>query len=1382
MAARFFLFFVIIGLGFKAEGAEGLCPDQYSYNQATGKCEADPICPTDGSYHYSYHTCVGSDSVYLCPAGYDYVPSNHRCEAAISCPAGGSFNGQLNTCVSGTMPECCAPNCKPGYGYKCWDQQSSNWLCCGTPVCPPGGTWSFDYPNDCCAIGYTCRSPYGKWSYYERPCIVTPTCPNGGIFSAGDNKCLTMPYAEPYNDDCTALVGKPVSLASGKVMSSETDFHIPGLVEVQFTRYYSSKASLLRSLGPKWSHSFEPQVSPLSFNRYKVTNPDGGVYYYNDTNGDNVYEADIPRGETSSLLKNQDGTFTRVFKDGKREEFNAAGHLIAVGDKNGNRLALTRDSGNKLIRITDPAGRQINITYLLYSISQITLPDQGTITYTYNGSMLQKVTYPDGRYKTYEYSGTNLTGIRNENGAYIEKHTYDGQGRAATSSADGINDFLSISYLSENQATVTDSLGRTTTYSISREGGKSHATSISGPGCRECGQGDVSYTYDDNLNITSMTDASGNVTLMTYDSKGNMLTRTEGYGTQLQRTTVYTYNDLGQVTNVTDPDGNITTSTYDANGNLLTVMDAEGNVTSYGYDSRGLRTSMADPRGHVTTYSYDQYGNLTAVTDPLDHTITYTRDIMGRVLSMADANNQTTTYEYDLRGRLKKVTAPDSGITSYEYDPAGNLTAVNDPMGNRTTNTYDSIGRLTKVTDPEDSTISYAYDTQSNKTSMTIKDSADTAMTSESYTYDDHNRIWKTTHPDGTYTEQTYDANGNLRAKKDENGNIYTYSYDALNRLSTVTDPMNGVTSYAYDSRNNLRTVTDADGNTTTYTYDDANRLSSTISPDTGTTAYFYDASDNLLAKTDATGITVTYTYDLLNRLTAIQFPDPTQNITYTYDNCSNGKGRICSMVDPSGTTSYEYNTKGQIVNETKIIDNVTYITEYGYDGNGNQTSVTYPGGRVVTYTYGSNKARGVLNNGDPIAANISYVPFKGMTALTYGNGLIQITGYDSRYRISSVSNGGLQSLTYTYDGSGNITGITNNLDPTKNKTYGYDPLNRLSTAAGPWGLISYTYDNVGNRQTETTHLGLTNYAYTSNRLAFTTGEKIFSFTYDLNGNTISENTRQYIYNQNQRLIRAAEGQTVLGEYVYNGNGQRVKKTTASGQTVFHYDLQGKILAESTPAGTITSEYVFLNNSPFAKIESNNVYYYHNDHLGTPQKMTDSSGLITWEGEFLPFGEPLTITGTITNNLRFPGQYYDEETGLHYNYFRDYKPVVGRYVEADPIGVKKGKNHLYAYVGGNPIKTVDIKGLVGCGPFGIHWSDPWGLKGCCNDHDRCYNKCKSKCECDVEFCKCLMKKCDLFDPFSGQRDECLGRVGFYCNMVIMFGGIAYFPSCGSLGW
>ena len=102
----------------------------------------------------------------------------------------------------------------------------------------------------------------------------------------------------------------------------------------------------------------------------------------------------------------------------------------------------------------------------------------------------------------------------------------------------------------------------------------------------------------------------------------------------------------------------------------------------------------------------------------------------------------------------------------------------------------------------------------------------------------------------------------------------------------------------------------------------------------------------------------------------------------------------------------------------------------------------------------------------------------------------------------------------------------------------------------------------------------------------------------------------------------------------------------------------------------------------------------HNDHLATPQKMTDSSGTVVWAADYKPFGETTVTVSTITNNLRFPGQYFDVEAGLNYNYFRDYNPVIGRYVQADPLGILGGENHLYVYAYNNSLGFYDPEGLI----------------------------------------------------------------------------------------
>jgi RHS repeat-associated protein len=309
------------------------------------------------------------------------------------------------------------------------------------------------------------------------------------------------------------------------------------------------------------------------------------------------------------------------------------------------------------------------------------------------------------------------------------------------------------------------------------------------------------------------------------------------------------------------------------------------------------------------------------------------------------------------------------------------------------------------------------------------------------------------------------------------------------------------------------------------------------------------------------------------------------------------------------------------------------------------------------------------------------------MSSLTYGNGIAGTIGYDNQYRITGITVGTVMKLTYADDANGNITGITNNLDATKNKSFGYDALDRLTSGTGSWGSLSWTYDGVGNRLTENSN----SYTYTAgtNKLSSANG---LSYGFDNNGNTTSENARIYTYNQNQRLIQVVDGAMTAG-YTYNGNGQRVKKIVNGVTTIFHYSLGGQIVAESSSSGTITAEYVYLNGNPLAKIEGTLVYYYHNDHLGTPQKMTDSTGAVVWAADYKPFGEATITVSTITNNLRYPGQYFDAETGLNYNYFRDYNPVIGRYIEKDPIGIRRGKNHLYTYVKNNSNRFIDIFGL-----------------------------------------------------------------------------------------
>lgn len=176
--------------------------------------------------------------------------------------------------------------------------------------------------------------------------------------------------------------------------------------------------------------------------------------------------------------------------------------------------------------------------------------------------------------------------------------------------------------------------------------------------------------------------------------------------------------------------------------------------------------------------------------------------------------------------------------------------------------------------------------------------------------------------------------------------------------------------------------------------------------------------------------------------------------------------------------------------------------------------------------------------------------------------------------------------------------------------------------------------------------------------------------------------------------MRALQGGNQVGEYTFNGAGQRIKKVTQTETRIFHYDLLGHLIAETNQTGQMLAEYVYLGDQLLAMIKPGElVYYYHNDHLGTPQVLTDATQTVAWKATYTPFGEAVTSIATVENPFRFPGQYYDAETGLHYNYYRYYNPPIGRYLTPDPIGLWGGLN-LFVYTANNPVRFTDPKGLL----------------------------------------------------------------------------------------
>ncbi len=370
--------------------------------------------------------------------------------------------------------------------------------------------------------------------------------------------------------------------------------------------------------------------------------------------------------------------------------------------------------------------------------------------------------------------------------------------------------------------------------------------------------------------------------------------------------------------------------------------------------------------------------------------------------------------------------------------------------------------------------------------------------------------------------------------------------------------------------------------------------------------------------------------------------------------------------------------------------------------------TVTYPGGRTLDYTRdymarmeGLSTTFGGVTQ--PLVSGMTYNAFGGPKGLSMSSGGEVNNQSGSSCGCIEVANPGtMMERTYTYDGNKNLTGITAPNTPWYDQSFGYDALNRLETASGSYGDITYIYDGTGNRLTRDVNGEIETYDYDvtgRNRLdeiAFSGTTEVLTFSYDANGNTTTYGDRTLIYNENNRLVEVKEGENTIATYAYNGLGQRLKKTAGGVTTYYVYDQNGQLIAETTSGNT--TEYLYMGKIHMAMVDasSGDFYFYLNDRLGTPQLMTyGNTTTVMWEARYKPFGEAMVHPQSeVVNNFRLPGQYFDGETGFHYNYHRYYDPRTGRYLTPDPIGLEGGDYNIYLYASNSPIMLQDFYGLA----------------------------------------------------------------------------------------
>lgn len=1084
--------------------------------------------------------------------------------------------------------------------------------------------------------------------------------------------------------------------------------------------------------------NIDTRFSGLTFGRLSL--PNGTTLTYTRDSSSTGWERYSLKDGT---LEDEGTGFKFTSPNGTVYQFDSDGKLTSKTYRNGQSHSITYPAANHAV-ITDSFNRSADIYYedipqtLTLSKRVITkFVDPAGNEYRYehdNKGFITKVIYPDetpgdwsdNPFKQYLYDDRTytkvLTGIVDENGEQYATYGYDAKNRAVSTEHAGGAIKATIDYLDSTE------LGETTADESSvkfyRDGtnyreavyhhkiynGINKITKLEQKPCPDCVVGDYTYEYDENGFLSQATTPDGEVSKYVYNLRGLLESKTEAFGTAEERTVTTTWHSSYKLPLTVDQPQRLTTYSYDANGNLLSrsVKDKATNETrtvSYTYNGFGQVLTVDGPRtdvSDVTTYEYDTSGNLTKITNALGHeTLITSHDAHGKPLSITDPNGTVTTLSYLPRGWLTSMTtAGDS--TTYSYDKAGQLTSVTMANGVVLNYEYDAAHRLTAIVDSAGNRIEYTLDSYGNRTRTDIKDATGTIKSYAQQVYNDLGQLKQTVGANNQVNDFDYDAEGKPTQSEDALDNPTTQHFDALDRLQKVVDPALGETEFGYDSQDRLTSVTDATDKTTSYQYNAFGDVLSITSPDTGTTSMTYDSAGNVLTTTDARNITATYTYDALNRVTHIDYPGTTEDLVFIYDSIANGNkgvGRLTQITDESGSTAYEHDAKGQLVAVTRTINGISFTTGYAYDDAGLITQVTYPSGRTVDHQRNNlgqitGMTTTVSGQTSTVANNISYLPFGPLTDLTYGNGKVLTQSFDQDYRLTSKNTTGLYQLGYGYTPRNNINAITDALDSSKNQSFSYDVLARLTDASGQYGIQNYSFDAIGNRLTKTQDGVTESYTYssTSHRLDSVGSTNL---TYDAAGNTLTKGDLTFTYNQVGRLATASKT-GMNASYTYNAQGQRVKKTVDDGTTtvttLYHYDQGGQLIAETDGQGSVRKEYLYLDGMRIATVDSGTLYYVHTDHLGAPLALTDSSGTVQWKGSYDPYGNVTVEVNNLDQTQRFPGQRYSAETGLHYNYFRDYDPEIGRYLQSDPIELNGGIN-TYGYVSGNPANYVDPLGL-----------------------------------------------------------------------------------------
>ena len=866
-----------------------------------------------------------------------------------------------------------------------------------------------------------------------------------------------LPCAQPSRGD-------PVELSTGNLWETHIDLSIPGRgPALSFSRTYNSAQSTVNGpLGYGWTDSYN---MTLTFN------PDTTVTVSQENASQVTFTPGASGGFTepsdveATLTHNGDGTFSFTRRGTQFFTFDSTGRLTGEKDLNRYLTTISYPSSTQEV-VTDPAGRTLTFTLSAGHVAQVADSAGRTITYGYNDSYgdLTDVVDANGGHWQYIYNSTHQL-LMMRSARYFQA----GSLPAAPTSCSGTPpaDFT---------VNVYDSSGSSGRVACQWD-----------PDGRQ-----TNYDYTSLPGSTEVSDPKGNTSVYTFVN-GLLAAETQGYGTSNQASSIYGYDPISL--------------------GIIQERDPNGNVTLYRYDSQGNRLSATDPLSRTTTWTYNQYNQVASVAPPVTYggqtvTTTYTYD--ESAYSSAGSGNLTTVSTPILSSSGSSL---GTQVTHYRYGDSthpGDVTSRIDSAGSTWSYTYDADGDKVSQAAPATSDNSdgsgpgvaranvtkWVYNTptgwvteQMSPRFVLANPTATTctppATGCSSFTHDSLGRVLVTSDGNGHTTQNHYDPDGNRDYSIDADNNKTGYTYDPAGQLTITTRADNTTTKTNYWPDGTVEDQIDANIADTHYTYDPLGHLASTTDPDNRVTSYTYDGVGNLLVKGDpgVSGCTTSsttkgctiYSYDAANQQTAINYNDPgvTSNVTAIgYD----GNGRRTSMTEQiqgsttnSVTSTWVYDSLSQVSSATDI--NGATVS-YGYDPRGLVTSIVYPGNGAGTVTrdydpagrmdwtsdWQSNKTT-FLYDADSNLTNTSEP--------TTGSPVTDSYTYDPAGVLSAVSTqqgpSTLGSFNYGRDHANQLTGSTETGVPSPNNTsYGYDPLNRVTTAGG----TGYGYDPANNPTT----------------------------------------------------------------------------------------------------------------------------------------------------------------------------------------------------------------------------------------------------------------------------------------------------------------------------